>query len=219
MGNYARDISEIPLTVQSTVTRFDRNGKQRSSNTATHSMQFIRRSYNGGEVTRRLHAHKPGLHRISKDELNGDEATAVLALIFDNGTPSAAYRYDVTEHVVSKRLEVNLGDSGECRAFDPMIVDHRKWCGGGHLLLDSSTLVPLTATFKAGGFPQTFDNITYLSFSFKEEFQTVPVEASAQPLLLPAIIVLNYESDKGRTVVESRFSLAPKNTASRSRSF
>jgi hypothetical protein len=39
-----------------------------------------------------------------------------------------------------------------------MIVDHRKWCGGGHLLLDSSTLVPLTATFKAGGFPQTFDN-------------------------------------------------------------
>lgn len=211
MGNYARDISEIPLTVQSTVTRFDSNGKQRSSNTSPHSMQFIQRSYNGGEVTRRLQAHKPGLHRISKDELNGDEAAAVLALIFDNGRASDGYRYDVTEHVVSKRLEVTVSDSGECQAFDPMIVEHRKWCGGGQLLLDSSTLAPLNATFKAGGFPQTFGNVTYLSFGFEEQFQTVAAESGTEPLLLPARIVVTYESDQGRTVIESRFSVAAKN--------
>jgi hypothetical protein len=218
MGDYARDISEIPLTVETTVTKFAPGGRQRSTSTSPHSMQFVKRFYNGGQVTRNLQARKSGLHRVSKDEVNGDEATAVLALIFDNGKVSNTFGYDFTEHVISKRLDLKITDIGECHAFDPMIVDHRKWCGEGHLLLDSSTLAPLSATFKAGGFPQAFGNVRYLSFSFEEEFQTVPFDPGSEPLLLPARVVLTYESDKGKTVIESSYSLDTKNMQSARRS-
>ena len=208
MGRYARDISEIPLTVESTVTTFDSSGRERRTTTSSHTMQFVRRSYGEGVVRRQLHVNKPGLHRVSLDEVNGDSATAVLALMFDNGKVSSAYRYNLVLHVVSKRLEMGITNDRPCEGFDPKErKEERLWCGEMHLVVDSETLEPLGASFTAGGFPKTFGKVRYMSFKFVEEFQKVAVEGSGVPFLLPAKVRVTYESDRGRTDIESKFSL------------
>lgn len=172
MKRYGRDVSEIPLVVESRVSKFDANGKEERSTSSSHSMQFVKRSYGEDVVRRELRLHKPGLHRVSGDETNADSATAVLALAFDNGRAPGSYDYELITHVISKRLEVKLNNSSPCAAFDPTDEQHeRRWCGETHLLLDSATLDPISASFEAGGFPRTFGNIRYHSFKFTEDFR------------------------------------------------
>jgi hypothetical protein len=206
MGRYARDLSELPLNVVSTISRFDSNGTEKHQHSSSHSMQFVKRSYADGKVIRRLEAHKRGLHRVSSDEVNGDSATGLLALLFDNGKISGAYRYDLIEHLKSNRLEVKIADVGPCQGFDPTVVRERQWCGVMDLLLDGTTLEPIRASFKAAGFPKIFNGIRYLSFDFVEEFQTIPMKGNSAPFLLPLKTVVHYDTERERTTVESTFS-------------
>ena len=209
MKRYGRDVSEIPLVVESRVSKFDANGKEERSTSSSHSMQFVKRSYGEDVVRRELRLHKPGLHRVSRDETNADSATALLALAFDNGRADS-YKYELITHVISNRLEVKFNNSSPCAAFDPSDEQHeRRWCGETHLLLDSVTLDPISASFEAGGFPGTFGNIRYHSFKFTEEFQKLSIKGSSVPFLLPARMVVTYESDKGRMVTESKYSVKP----------
>ncbi len=217
MGRYARDISEIPLKVESTVHKFDTSGNEKHTKSSSHSMQFVKRSYGDGRVSRRLEAHKAGLHRISVDEMNGDTATGLLALMFDNGALSGSNRCDLALHEISKRLEVTIRNEGPCEAFDPSVVHPSlRFCGETHLLMDSSTLEPLEASFEAGGFPAMFGKVRYLSFKFSEEFQKVSIPGNEEPFLLPKKIVVTYESGLGRTVIESAFSAKPQRVSSAS---
>jgi hypothetical protein len=213
MGHYARDISEIPLQVETKVSKTDTGGREKRSESSTHSMQFIRRSYGDGQFTRHLQAHKAGLHRVSKDELNADSAVGVLALMFDNGAASNTRAYDITEHAKSKRLELKIVDTGPCEGFDPNEVRERKWCGEAQLFLDRDTLEPLSASVTAGGFPFTAGKVRYKSFHFDEQFQSVNVGGSKEPFLLPAKVVVTYETDNERTVIEGKYAVKGKGGA------
>jgi hypothetical protein len=208
MGRYARDISEIPLNVDSEVLTFDATGTLREKKESSHTLQFVTRSYGQGLVKRHLRMNKTWLHRVSQDEVNGDSATAVLALLFDNGRASPAYRYNLILHSTSKRLEATITNDRACQGFDPTVRQkERNWCGETNLVLDSETLEPVNASFAAGGFPRTFGRNRYLSFKFVEEFQRIGVEDTKEPFLLPAKVLVTYESDRGRTVIESKFSV------------
>jgi hypothetical protein len=140
--------------------------------------------------------------------------------MFDNGTVSdfSSSRYDLIFHTLSKRLEVKIANEGRpCEGFDPSIKhDRLRFCGETHLWVDSNTLDPVEASFEAGGFPTTFGKIRYLSFKFTEQFQKVLVEGNKEPYLLPAKLVVTYESDRGKTVIESKFSVQSASASSRS---
>ena len=215
MGRYARDISEIPLNVESTVSKFDRSGNQKRRQSSSHTMEFVKRSYGQGEVRRRLRESKPGLRRVSKDELNGDLAIAVLALAFDDGSVSPAYRYELIFHTVSELLEVKVTDNRRCEGFDPNAADERRWCGEARLMIDAATLDPVSASFEAGGYPRTFGKVRYLSFRFVQEFQKVANEGSSEPFLLPKKVSVTYESDEQRTIIESKYSAERPKSISR----
>lgn len=217
MGRYARDISEIPLHVESTVYEFDANGNEKHRRSSSHSMQFVKRTYADGRVSRQLEAHKRGLHRVSVDEMNGDSATGLVAVLFDNGALSGSITCDLVLHKISKRLEVKIRNEGPCEAFDPSVTHPSlRFCGETHLLMDSSTLEPLEASFEAGGFPATFEGIRYLSFKLKEEFQKVSMPENENPFLLPAKIMVTYESERGKTVIESKFSVKSRSRSAAS---
>jgi hypothetical protein len=208
MGRYARDVSEIRLNVQTAVRELDTSGNEKSRKTSSHFMQFVKRSYTKGSVLRRLQVRKHGLHRVSADEMNADSATALLSLLFDKGAVSGSNAYNLVLHTLSRRLEVKIVDGRLCEGFDPSVVpDTRSFCGETILSLDSTTLDPIAASFNANGFPRIFGKVRYNSFAFTEEFQKVLVEGSAEPFLLPARVVVTYETDAGRTVVESTYSL------------
>ncbi len=209
MKRYARDISEIPIQVEATTSYYDKQGKLKKTKKTTHTMQFVKRYVKGGKVVRELTWKRPGLHWVSKDEANADSSTSLMALLFDNGVLDSSHTYNLTVHTVSKRVDVRIGHTKACEPFDPMNVHKRLWCGDANLELNLDTMMPLKASFDEGGLPHQFDSALFKSFHFDEEFQMVPIAGSSEPLLLPAKIVVSYETDRGKTTVESHYSIRP----------
>ncbi len=210
MKRYARDISEIPIQVSVTTSHYDQHGTLKKQRITSHSMQYVKRFVSGDRVVRDLTWKRSLFRGVTTEEANADSATSLFALLFDNGQTDNSHTYSLISHPSNNTLHVHIGHRIGCEPFNPMDVKQRLWCGEADLQLAADSLVPLRGSFDESGLPHDFDGTVFRSFHFDEEFQFVSVEGSREPLLLPAKVVVEVQTDRGKTRVESRYSVAPR---------
>ena len=84
----------------------------------------------------------------------------------------------------------------------------KRWCGSSQVVFDREPLVPRLATCTAAGLPLVGPKDTLRAYRAELGFQLIALPGDSRPLLLPQRIVATYESDRGRTVVQSDYTPA-----------
>lgn len=207
MHRLLRDSTEIPLQVRSTVEFYDASGRLKKSKRTEHRFQItaIKRSDQG--VT-----YNFVLKKINKavfaELVDTDSVLFTNVLLFS--FPTSDEHFDVSSEPTSTTLTVSFTAPTDCTEFEVEKGEFRlkRWCGSSQVVFDREPIVPRHATCTAAGLPLAGPKDTLRAYRAELDFQLVSVPGDSQPLLLPGRIVATYESDRGRTVVQSDYTPA-----------
>jgi hypothetical protein len=205
MHRLLRDSTEIPFQVRSTVEFYEPSGRLRDSRRSEHHFQIVAIKHSDQGVTYRFVLKKLSKH-IS-DELANTDATVIMTVVaFSSAAAGGLYQLSTAP----SRLTVTYNATSNCASFALHKGKFRlnEWCGSGEASFDPEPLVPRHVNFAAAGLPLAGPKDSLRAYRAELDFQLVSVPGDARPLLLPQRIVATYESDRGRTVVQSDYTPA-----------
>jgi hypothetical protein len=210
MKQYLEDMTERRLAISTTVTEFDLTG----ATTRTHhyhrwsEVTSLKRMDDQGGIGATMRT------RVDK-RLRYFESTHTFSLVpvaemmSAHPTPSG-YMLDSTNAEANIRIRFISVEPEKCAAWrDEEKGLSFQLCGEGEIITDAAGN-PLKTSFTAFGLPTNFDKNrrTLRSWSFEETFQTVPLPPNYSAIL-PQSLKSVFQTDQGRIVIESTYTLPP----------
>jgi hypothetical protein len=207
MHRLLRDSTEIPLLVRSTVEFYDASGRLRKSKRTEHRFQITAIKHSDQGVTYNFVLKKVD-KAVFADLVDTDSALFANLLLFS--FPTSDEHFDVSSEPTSTTLTVSVSAPADCTEFEVEKGKFRlkRWCGSSQVVFDREPLVPRHATCTAAGLPLAGPKDTLRAYRAELDLQLITLPGDSRPLLLPQRIVATYESDRGRTVVQSDYTPA-----------
>lgn len=211
MHDYLRDITELPLTVNSEVTVSDR-----SETTTEQKHSAHRLTYEAGSSPRK----KAGVERIGESkagswEVHADVGVFATAYVFLPDQWSKAY-----EHSSSKRegdtVLITYRSREECSPWKKNWLGWHgfkfvEWCGAGELRLKADDLTPLEASFTGSQVAPDLGSSDAPSYLYTMTFQRVALPGNVNLFIVPRDVTLTVRYKEHRVVVHNSYSRAMGN--------
>jgi hypothetical protein len=203
---YFRDSAEFPMHISTGLTATDLSGRVRKHKSATFKYDF--HGYNQRSANGTVTLHGP---RAMMKAAFGAVTSSMAPVSFLSPSAEKKYAFKVTEQgvdVVSARLS-HLGKCEPSRwlpdfdALNPM-------CGSFEVQLQRDDLALKRYIFDAANLPvqaniDPFGAATISTYHAEVEFQKVFLPDDPKPFLIPRLVIVIIETDKGKLVIRSNY--------------
>lgn len=210
--SYLRDTTELPLRVATTTQEYDAAGKLRKTRRDTHRFSIVQARPDEYKARTNVGAGTLVFHHGSMmDQVYTDMVAVVAGMLL---RADIRHRLDLEVSRPGEHPEflVYFHSAPTCAAFEmkDRHVDLSRWCGSGEYAIDPAGYFLRHFTFEAVGSP-VIDGKTFRAYRVEETFQSVTAPGVAKPFIVPKTITATYETEKGKTVLTSDFTLLPEN--------
>jgi hypothetical protein len=210
--SYLRDTTELPLSVATTIQEFDAAGKLRRTRHDAHRFSIVQARPDEYKARTNVGAGTFVFHHGSMmDQVYTDMVAVVAGMLL---------RADIREHLdfrISRpgaHPEFRVGFHSPAACTDFVMKDRHvvlaNWCGSGEYAVDPAGYALQHFSFEAAGSPM-IDGKKLRGYRVEETFQSVTAPGVAKPFIVPKTITATYETEKGKTVLTSDFTLLPEN--------
>lgn len=207
--SYLRDTTELPLRVATTTREYDAAGKLRGTRGDRHRFAIVQarpdeyKAHGDFSATTWLFHHGSFVAQMDSD------MTAVAAGMLLRPDIRPNFEFKISPPGPEPWFRVRYQSSHAC-SFE--ITDRRlklsNWCGSGEYTVDPGSYALQRFTFEAAGTPM-LEGKRLRAYRVEETFQSVSVSGVAKPFVVPRTITTTYESENGKTVLASDFTVLP----------
>jgi hypothetical protein len=207
---YLRDSAEFPMTMAVDFSAIDSAGHVRKHRSGKFNYDFHGYNARSGDANLNLHGPKSSMKAAVSIAY---VATLSSVLLFPD--IEKVFRLSLAQSAPDTVL-ANLTAINECPPspwveYAYLLTD---LCGSAQVHLRKDDLSMLRFAFEGGGLPvqgkvDFLGPATIRHYHVDIEFQKIPVSADPKPFLVPKVITLTVETDKGKLVMSGDF--APKN--------
>lgn len=207
--SYLRDTTEVPLKVATTTEEYDSGGKLRKTRHDSHSFTIVQARPDEYKARSSVGAGTLVFHHRSMIEQIDADITAMAAGMLLRPGTRESFDYKVSPPQESPLFRLRYKSNRPCSfQINGRHLKLDNWCGSGEYTAEPGTYALQHFTFEAAGTP-VLEGKTLKSYRVEETFQTVSMPGAAKAFVIPKTITVTYESDKGKTVLTSDFTLLP----------
>ncbi len=207
--SYLRDTTEVPLKVATTTEEYDTGGKLRKTRHDSHSFTIVQARPDEYKARSSVSAGGFVFHHRSMIEQVDADITAMAAGMLLRPGNRENFDYGVSPPGKGPLFRLRYRSNRPCSfEINGRHLKLDNWCGSGEYAAEPRTYALQHFTFEAAGTP-VLEGKALKSYRVEETFQTVSVPGADKPFVIPKTITVTYESDKGKTVLNSAFTLQP----------
>jgi hypothetical protein len=204
---YFRDSAEFPLRISVEMTATDLSGRVRKHKTGKFKYDFHGYNQRSGNATGTLYGPK-GMSKPARGiAISSLAPMALLSLDVEKD-----YTFTLAEPVEPGLLSARLAPIPDCPTFQWLADAYgpKSLCGSFQIQMQADDLALKHLVFDAVGLPVSA-NIDFLgpatlsSYHVEAEFQKVFLPGDPKPFLVPKLIVVTVETDKGKLVMSSNY--------------
>lgn len=211
---YLRDSAEFPLTTKVEVTFTDLAGHVRQHKTGSYKFDFHGynvRSNNGRIVFQGSWRTFMSGSALKKSVYATSIPTLLPAILLDPDIEKKAV-VTVAPGAAPDLMSVAMKPLADC---DPFQWENESYaspsiCGSYELQLGKDDFVLKRFAFDASALPVSaqmdiFDRVTILRYHSETEFQKVFLPGDPKPFLVPKLVTVTVETDKGKLVMSGNY--------------
>jgi hypothetical protein len=209
---YFRDSAELPLRMNVEMTLTDQSGRIRKHKTGKVDYDF--HGYNSR--SEHMHFNLRGPKAVLKAAIS--VSVASLASVTLLGTEAEKhYTFSASESESPDLILANMAPIPACGPFEwsPDSYTVKLICGSFEIQLQKNDLELKHVTFNGSGLPASavmdvLGPVTILRFHSEADFQNVLLPGDPKPFLVPKLVTVTVDTDKGKLVMSSGYALKLK---------
>jgi hypothetical protein len=223
--DFARGVTENRFDVKSTITFYDRTGKQTKTANGKHLLEFVAGRFAGlnegseWNVTFRVsHANRPDLANLLYTDIGSFIPIAVMS-------PAERANWDfqlngslqTNGNLRGGALTLSYRSRKACSTFQPGkgglsmlegVFEFAGTCGQGQFVVDEDADIPLRTSMDGLGMPVVSGKKSMIGYHAEDEFRRVPMPGAKQPFLFPSKATTTYTYASGKVVVEDVYTIS-----------
>lgn len=209
---YFRDSAELPLRMNVEMTITDQFGHIRKHKTGKVDYDFHGYNSRSGDA----HWNLKGSRAVLKAALGISNSSLSSATLL---SPEAEklYAFKTSESGNSDMILANMSPLFVCNPFEwsAEMYTAKSLCGSFEIQLQRNNFELKHVTFNASGLPASavvdvFGPVTISRFRSEADFQKVLLAGDPKPFLVPKLITVTVDTDKGKIMMSSGYALRQK---------
>lgn len=209
---YFRDSAELPLLMNVEMTITDQSGRIRKHKTGKVNYDF--QGYNSR--SERAHLNLKGSRAVLKAAASISISSLAPAILLG---PEAeqSFTFRTLEPRSPDLVLANMAPVPACDPFEwwADFYTSKSLCGSFEIQLQKNDLELKHVTFHASGLPASavvdvLGPVTILRFHSEADFQKVLIAGDPKPFLVPRLVTVTVDTDKGKIVMSSEYVLRKK---------
>lgn len=209
---YFRDSAELPLLMNVEMTITDQSGRIRKHKTGKFNYDF--QGYNSRSD--HMHLNLKGSKAVSKAAVSISISSLAPAILLG---PEAekSFTFRTSEPGSPDLVLANMAPVPACDPFEWSADSYssKSLCGSFEVQLQKNDFELKHVTFNAYGLPASavidvFGPVTILRFRSEADFQKVLIAGDPKPFLVPKLVTVTVDTDKGKIVMSSEYALRKK---------
>jgi hypothetical protein len=209
---YFRDSAELPLRMNVEMTVTDQSGRIRKHKTGKVNYDF--HGYNSR--SERARVDLKGSKAVLKAAASISMSSLVSAILLG---PEAeqSFTFRTSESGSPDLVLANMAPVPACDPFEWSADSYtsKSLCGSFEIQLQKKDFELKHVTFNASGLPASavidvFGPVTVLHFHSEADFQKVLIAGDPNPFLVPKLVTVTVDTDKGKIVMSSEYALRKK---------